>query len=249
MNSIVAGLIGLLLGSAINLVVARLPLEGKSKGGLPHCVRCGASLAWWQYIPVLGWLIQGGKGACCKRSLPWIYPLVEVLMAISMVRILALYNEPKIIAFAIFVAVILLITGAIDWLHRSIYTFVMLGAALVSLLASWGLPPYMNILNSVLGAVVAGFIFAIFFALALFMFPGKSAPFGLGDVYLAIFLGASFGLTRLSGALFYGMLLAGLYSAILLILRKMGKENVPEYISYGSFLCLGALFLLWFQPY
>jgi leader peptidase (prepilin peptidase)/N-methyltransferase len=232
---------GLLLGTLLNLVIIRLPREGASGGGKPHCTRCGAPLAWWQLLPVVGWVAQGGRGRCCGKPLNWIFPLVELLMAFSLVRFYQLYGFQLIFFYLAFVTAILLITGGIDWLHRFIYTFVILGAALIALLASLALSPYHSILNSVLGALVSGFVFTLFFMLAKFLFPGKSAPFGLGDVYLSIFIGAALGLTRLDRALFYGMLLAGIYSAVLIVLRRIGRENVPEYISYGTFLCLGAL--------
>jgi leader peptidase (prepilin peptidase)/N-methyltransferase len=145
-----------------------------------------------------------------------------------------------------FVAAVLLVTGAIDWLHRSIYTFVILGAVLITLLAAQAIPAH-SFTNSLLGALVAGFVFAIFFVLARALFPGKAAPFGLGDVYLGIFIGAAVGLTRLGPALFYGMLLAGVYSAAVILVRRAGRVGVSEYISYGTFLCLGALgYLLFF---
>jgi leader peptidase (prepilin peptidase) / N-methyltransferase len=144
-----------------------------------------------------------------------------------------------------FVMIVLLVTGAIDWLHRSIYTFVILGSALIALLASLAVP-YHSFTNALVGALGAGFIFMIFFLLARFLFPAKSSPFGLGDVYLAIFIGAAVGFTNLLPTLFYGILLAGIFSAVIIILRRAGRPT-PEYISYGTFLCLGALayLLLW----
>lgn len=244
--NILVFLIGLLLGSLLNVVIVRLPRE-REMGGWPRCTRCGRPLAWWQLLPVLGWLAQGGRGRCCGNRLNWLFPLVELLAAVALLRFYVLYGASAMFFYMAFVMVILLVTGAIDWLHRVIYTFVILGAALVVLLASLMLPPTQNnILNAGLGALVAGFIFVLFFALARMLFPGKSAPFGLGDVYLAIFLGAAVGLTRLTPTLFYGMLLAGLYSAGVVVARRMGRATGAEYISYGTFLCLGALaFLMW----
>jgi leader peptidase (prepilin peptidase)/N-methyltransferase len=235
---------GLFLGTLLNFVIIRLPRE-RDLGGKPRCTGCGRPLAWWQLLPVLGWLVQGGRGRCCGRRLHWLFPLVEILMAAALTRFYILYGAQPIFFYLAFVAAVLLITGAIDWLHRSIYTFVILGAALIALLASLGLWGHHNIVNALLGMLVAGFVFIIFFLLARLLFPGKAAPFGLGDVYLGIFIGAALGLTRLTPALFYGMLLAGIYSALLIVIRSLGRK-IPEYISYGSFLCLGALsFLVW----
>jgi leader peptidase (prepilin peptidase)/N-methyltransferase len=235
---------GLLIGTLLNIIIIRLPRE-QALGGRPRCTRCGRPLAWWQVLPVVGWLAQGGRGRCCGRQLNWLFPLVELLAAGSLTAFYIRYGFAGVFFYLAFIMVVLLVTGAIDWLHRSIYTFLILGAALIALLASLVLRPYHNFVNALSGALAAGFVFAIFFVLARVLFPGKSAPFGLGDVYLGIFIGAAIGLTRLGPALFYGMLLAGIYSACIILIRRMGRADVSEYISYGTFLCLGALgFLL-----
>ncbi|MFO7166872.1 MAG: prepilin peptidase [Chloroflexota bacterium] len=231
--------IGLCVGSLLNLVVVRLPREG-AFGGWPRCTRCGRPLAWWQMLPLVGWLAQRGRGRCCGRPLGWIFPLVELTSGVSLALLYARYGLGAPFFYLAFVAAVLIVTGAIDWLHRFIYTFVILGAALVAVI---GAPfvPHHSLLNALLGALVAGFVFAIFFALARAMYPGRSAPFGLGDVYLAIFIGAAVGIVNLMPAIFIGMLLAGLFSAALLLMRRAGWPGVPEYISYGTFLCIGAL--------
>ncbi|HEX9373385.1 MAG TPA: prepilin peptidase [Roseiflexaceae bacterium] len=234
---------GLFLGTLLNVVVIRLPREGRM-GGWPRCTRCGRPLAWWQALPVVGWLAQAGRGRCCGRSLSWLFPLIELICAAALVLFYARYGLTARFFYLAFVMAVLVVTGAIDWLHRSIYTFVILGSALVVLLAALAVPGH-SFLNALLGALAAGFVFAIFFALARVLFPGTASPFGLGDVYLGIFIGAAVGLINLIPALFYGMLLAGVFSAALLVLRKAGRP-VPQYISYGTFLCLGALgYLLW----
>jgi leader peptidase (prepilin peptidase) / N-methyltransferase len=237
---IVVFVAGLFLGTLLNFVIARLPRE-RELSGRPRCTRCGRPLAWWQLLPIVGWLAQGGRGRCCGRRLHWLFPLVELLTAAALARFYMFYGASGVFFYLAFVTAVLLVTGAIDWLHRSIYTFVILGAALIALLASLALWPYHNILNALSGVLIAGVVFAIFFALARVLFPGKAAPFGLGDVYLGIFIGAAIGLTRLMPALFYGMLLAGVYSALVILARRTGRDRGAEYISYGSFLCLGAL--------
>jgi leader peptidase (prepilin peptidase)/N-methyltransferase len=238
-NTIAVFVAGLLLGTLLNVVIIRLPRE-RELGGWPRCTRCGRPLAWWQVLPLIGWLAQGGRGRCCGRRLNWLFPVVELLAAGSLAAFHIRYDLSGTFAYLAFVTAVLLVTGAIDWLHRSIYTFVILGAALIALVVAQFIPGQ-SFFNALFGALAAGFVFAIFFALAHALFPGKSAPFGLGDVYLGIFIGAAVGLTRLGPSLFYGMLIAGIYSAVIIVIRRSGRTNVSEYISYGTFLCLGAL--------
>jgi leader peptidase (prepilin peptidase)/N-methyltransferase len=236
---------GLLLGALLNLVIIRLPREEGFRGR-PHCTRCGQPLAWWQLLPLIGWVAQAGRGRCCGRTIHWMFPFVELLTAIVLLALHQRYvPEGQVITFAYlaFVAAVLIVTGAIDWFHRVIYTLVILVAALLALATSFLVPGH-SFLNALVGAVVAGFVFTIFYILARAMFPGHAAPFGLGDVYLGIFIGAALGLTNLLPALFYGMLLAGAYSALILVQRKTGRGGASPYISYGSFLCIGAILYL-----
>ena len=244
-TTIVVFAAGLLLGTLLNVVVIRLPRE-RTLGGWPRCTRCGRPLAWWHVLPLVGWLAQRGRGRCCGRRLRWLFPLIELLTGVVLALFYARYRLALPFFYLAFVAAVLIVTGAIDWLHRSIYTFVILGAALIALLASLIVPEH-SFTNALLGMLVAGFVFVIFFVLARALFPGKSSPFGLGDVYLGLFIGTAVGLTNLLPALFYGVLLAGAFSAVLVVARRAGRSSVPEYISYGTFLCLGALgyLLLW----
>lgn len=231
-------LIGLLLGGLLNIVIVRLPREQNMRGW-PRCTRCGQPLVWWQIIPLIGWLAQVGRARCCGKPLHWIYPLVELLTGAIMAWLYLRYGLSSLFFYLTFVTLVLLITGAIDWLHRWIYTFVILGSAVVVLIASVFVRPH-NLLNAFAGLLIAGFIFLLFYILARILFPSQSAPFGLGDVYLAMFLGAAFGLTRLASVLFIGMLLAGIFSVGVIAIRASGRP-APKYISYGTFLCLGAL--------
>ncbi|HMQ33078.1 MAG TPA: prepilin peptidase [Chloroflexaceae bacterium] len=239
LTSTLVFLTGLALGGLINLLVVRLPREGRL-GGWPRCTRTGEPLAWWQLLPLAGWLIQRGR-ARDGRRLHWIFPLVELISGLALLRLHQLYGLSPAFAYLAFVVAVLLLTGAIDWLHRYIYTLVILGAAAVALVV--GPLVGMDWRVTTLGALAGGFIFLIFYLLARALFPGAGVPFGLGDVYLAVFIGAAVGLLNLSTALFYGMLMAGLVSAGILIARRAGRPT-PTYIAYGSYLCLGAILFI-----
>lgn len=244
-TAIVVFTAGLLMGALLNIVVVRLPRE-REMGGWPRCTRCRRPLALWQLLPIVGWLAQGGRGRCCGKRLHWVFPVVELCSAVALLVFYLRYELTAPFFYLSFVAAVLLLTGAIDWLHRSIYTLFILGPALLALLASFAVPGY-SFISAIIGALFAGFAFLIMFMLARILFPAKSSPFGLGDVYLGIFIGAAVGINNMMPALFYGIVLAGVFSAIILLLRRAGRTDMPEYISYGSFLCLGALAYLMLQ--
>lgn len=242
MDVVLVALIGLLLGAVLNLIIIRLPRE-QGCGGWPRCTRCGRRLAWWQMLPLLGWLLQGGRARCCGRRLDALYPLVDLIAGATLVLLYLQHHLSISLVYSAAVAAVLIMTGAIDWQHRLIYTLPTLGAALVAIIVAFAIP-FHSLLNALAGLLIAGILFVIFYLLARFLFPAHRAPFGLGDVYLGMFIGAALGLTNLPGALLYGMLLAGVFSAILVAARRIGKRDVPQYISYGTFLCIGALIYL-----
>lgn len=142
-------------------------------------------------------------------------------------------------------SVALIIIGAVDWKVRLIDVLFVLGATIAAGVGSvWlGVGGWL----SLIGAVAAMVLFGFFFILARFMFPGPGVPFGLGDVYLAMFIGAFVGILDLFTAIFYGMLMAGAAALIVLGARQMGKP-VDNYIPYGTFLCLGVLLFLALNP-
>jgi leader peptidase (prepilin peptidase)/N-methyltransferase len=235
-------LAGLLLGSLLNIVIIRLPRE-QNMLGWPRCTRTGERLAWWQLLPVLGWLLQKGR-ARDGRSLHWLYPLVEVLTALVVALLYINYGFSPTFFYLTFVCAVLIVTGAIDWLYRWIYTFVILGSVPLALL--FGITVNnMTLLNAGLGALVAGIGFILLYMLARVLFPGKSAPFGMGDVYLGIFIGAAVGLTRLGPVIWYGVLMAGVVAAVIVFSKyALRRRDMPEYISYGTYLCLGTVVYL-----
>lgn len=242
MDVVLVALIGLLLGAVLNLIIIRLPRE-QGFGGWPRCTRCGRHLAWWQMLPLLGWLLQGGRARCCGRRLDMLYPLVDFITAATLALLYLQHHLSISMVYSAAVAAVLIVTGAIDWQHRLIYTLPTLGATLAAIIVAFAVP-FHSLLNALAGLLIAGILFVIFYLLARFLFPAHRAPFGLGDVYLGMFIGAALGLTNLPGALLYGMLLAGVFSAILVAARRIGKRDAPQYISYGTFLCIGALIYL-----
>lgn len=245
MDSILVALAGLLFGAVLNIIVIRLPRE-KGFSGPQRCTRCGKRLAWWQALPLAGWLIQGGRARCCGRRLDIVYPLVDIITTLTIVLLYRRYGLGIEFFYTVLVAAVLIVTGAIDWQHRFIYTLPILGASMAAFIASFVVPQH-SWLNALAGVFTAGVLFVIFYLAARIMFPAHRAPFGLGDVYLGMFLGAAVGLTNLLGVLLYGMLLAGAFAAALVVMQRVAKRTIPTYISYGTFLCIGALvyLLIW----
>jgi leader peptidase (prepilin peptidase)/N-methyltransferase len=217
------------MGNLLNFSIARQLASARG----PQLVRAAGLLGW---VPIVGTL----------RRQEWIAVAVEILSAVMAVVLFGRYGASSRTLVLFAGSLVLINTGAIDFRTRMIDTLVLVVAMLVVFVAaplnaiSW--------LSSALGAFVAGLLFFFLFALAKVLFRGIATPFGLGDVYLAAFIGGLVGFLALPVALFYGMAMAGLVSLVLIALRSMG-HTTPTYIAYGTYLCLGALLFLTIGTY
>ena len=77
------GLLGLLIGSFLNVVIRRVPLGESIVTGDSHCPKCGHVLSWYENIPVLSWLALRGRCRTCSCVIGIRYPLVELAGAIA----------------------------------------------------------------------------------------------------------------------------------------------------------------------
>ncbi len=78
LGTILAGLMGLVFGSFLNVCLSRWP-EGESVvKPRSHCRNCARTLTWWENIPLLSWIALRGRCRTCKQKISWRYPLVEL---------------------------------------------------------------------------------------------------------------------------------------------------------------------------
>ena len=73
---------GLALGSFLNVVAARVPLRRSVVSPPSACMACETPIAWYDNIPVLSWVLLRGRCRACGASIPWKYPLVELVTAL-----------------------------------------------------------------------------------------------------------------------------------------------------------------------
>lgn len=135
-------------------------------------------------------------------------------------------------------SLVFIVIGAVDWKVRLIDVLLVLIATIVALIGSAFLT--ISFKASLIGALIAGLLFLLFFAGSILLYPDTDAPFGLGDVYLAFLMGAAVGWGHLGAVLMYGMGLAGIASLGILVVRQIRGEGTL-YIAYGTYLCLGVL--------
>lgn len=224
---------GLAIGSFLNVVAARVPRKRSIVTPGSACMSCGHELSWHENIPVFSYLALRGRCKSCGVKIGVVYPAVELVTAcLIAASFLAFGFSGKAFVAAFFCAVLVTVS-ATDLSHRIIPNVIVLPATAIVLVAMTALEPSAEWALGAFGA-------SLFLFLAALAYP---KGMGMGDVKLALLLGAMLGRT-VPVALMVGMIAALVPSAILLArhgsaARKMG-------IPFAPFLSLGGIVALFF---
>ena len=213
---------GLVIGSFLNVVIARLP-EGRSlvyPGSA--CPACGAPIPWYDNIPLLSFAALRGRCRACGMPISWRYPLVEALTgALFGAAGLAFANTLDAAVAAALLATLLAIT-MIDLERQIIPDIISLPGILAGFLANLatGRVPWMD---SLLGIVVGGGVFVAIAVVGSWL-AGQDAMGG-GDIKLAAMLGAFLGWKVLLLSLFVSAVGGGILAAILMGSGIRGRKD------------------------
>src|SRR5476651_986371 len=106
MEAGLALLFGLLIGSFLNVCIHRWPRNRSVVKPRSHCVRCRKPIAWYDNIPVVSYIVLGGRCRYCRKSISWRYPLVELLTGgLFFVVVLQMGATPVALKMCIFSAI------------------------------------------------------------------------------------------------------------------------------------------------
>ncbi len=223
-----AVLFGLVIGSFLNVVVARLP-EGRSLWApRSACPRCGAALAWHDNIPLLSFARLRGRCRACGMPIAWRYPIVEAATGALFGAAFARFGAtPEFVAAIVLLAALVAIT-AIDLQHQIIPDAITLPGVVTGVLANVATRS-VSVVDSLLGIAVGGGLFLVIILVS-------GGGMGGGDMKLGAMLGAFLGWKVALLALFFAVLFGGGVAIVLLISGARGrKDPVP----FGPFLALG----------
>ncbi|MCX6732780.1 MAG: prepilin peptidase, partial [Candidatus Roizmanbacteria bacterium] len=213
--------LGTAMGSFINVVVDRL-IHGEGIGGRSHCDYCKKTLAWYDLIPLLSFVLLQGKCRRCHKKLSFQYPLVEFATGILYLGTWVMVPNPSVILYwgIVSSAWIIFLSDLrykliSDYMQFSLFAFVLFQKILDK--ASF---------FSLIGDIVAGVMVAL--PIGLIYVVTNERAMGLGDVILASIIGFSLGVGKGLLALYIAFLVGAIVGVILLIQRKKGmKSAVP----------------------
>ena len=231
----VVGLLGLAVGSFLNVVIHRVPQNESLLRPGSHCPHCGARVRHRHNIPVLGWLLLRGRCADCRAPISARYPLVEAGTAALFVAVAAKFGWSWPLPAYLYLAAIAIPLALIDVaVHR-------LPDAIVrpSYLVAVALLVPAALATGDRAAIYRGFAAAAALWL-LYLLISRFGPMGWGDIKLAPLLGfylGWLGWTAVAVGVFAGFLLGGVVGAALMAIRLATmKSPVP----FGPFMLAGA---------
>ena len=223
----------LALGSFLNVVVARVPTRRSLLRPPSSCGSCGTEILWRDNVPLLSYVLLRGRCRHCDARISPVYPVVEAVTAILVVTCFAMYGLTAYAVLAAGFCAVLVALSAIDANERIVPNRIVVPAAGVVLVAHTAIDPSLAWLAWALIAAAGLFLVVLAYPKGL----------GMGDVKLALLLGAMLG-AAVSVALMLGLFAALVPAAVLVSrygasARKMGVPLVP-------FLSLGAMIALFF---
>jgi leader peptidase (prepilin peptidase)/N-methyltransferase len=260
--SIALGILGLIVGSFLNVVIHRLPkmmerqwerecaelLGEHISEATPyslafpgsHCPSCNAEITALQNIPVVSYLLLRGRCANCRVSIPICYPLIELTTALVWVLCGLAFGVSNALAAAMLLTAVLISLTAIDLDHQLLPDSLTLPLLWVGLLINMN-ATFVTLESAVLGAVF-GYL-SLWSVYWLFKVITGKEGMGYGDFKLLAALGAWFGLSALPTI----VLLSSLVGAIVgLGLIATGRQSRETPMPFGPFLAGAGLIHLFY---
>jgi len=233
-------IIGAMTGSFLNVCIVRLPLEKSIVFPGSHCVACRTPIAWYDNIPLISWLLLGGRCRACKQKISFRYWFVELLTGVTFYLFYRHYGiQPILWPYLVMVSGFIVATF-VDFEHRIIPDEVSIGGMIAGVVLSLIVPqlhgtysPFLGVGFSLLGLLVGGGCIYLMGMIGDFVF--KKETMGGGDVKLMGMVGAFMG-WKFALLTFF---LAPFFGAGFGIVEKIRTKDST--IAYGPFLIMGAL--------
>jgi leader peptidase (prepilin peptidase) / N-methyltransferase len=249
------GVVGLMVGSFLNVVIYRLPIMLKREWEQEcleylkqnssikykifnlftprsHCPKCETPIAWWQNIPIISYIFLLGKCNYCNNVIHWRYPIIELVSCITSLTVAINFGFTAQTLALLILTWSLIVAIFIDLDHQLLPDNITLPLIWFGLLIN-SHETFTTAENAIIGAI-AGYIFLWLIAY-IFKLIRKVDGMGHGDFKLLAVFGAWLGWQLLPIILFVAALIGGIIS-IILVFREKGSFKKP--IAFGPYLAI-----------
>jgi len=239
---IIFAILGLEVGSFLNVCIDRLPQNKSIVFPASHCEACQHKLAAKDLIPVFSYLRLRGRCRYCQASVPWRLLWVEIATGVVFALLAWNYGLNPALGIMIFYACLFTVIFVIDLEHGLILNKVVYPSLVVALLLALLPRLWLTqwIVTGIANAAIGG---AIGFALFLLIAVISRGGMGWGDVKLAGLIGLATGFPLVFLSIIMGAILGGIVAVAMVIAKKKQRRQT---IPFGPFLAVAAMItLLW----
>jgi leader peptidase (prepilin peptidase)/N-methyltransferase len=227
-------ILGLAIGSFLNVCIHRVPRGGSIVSPGSRCPHCGYVLKWYDNIPVLSYAMLGGRCRGCQAGISIRYPIVEVVTMAVYVAHYLVFGADIILIPRLLFATALIVLFAIDLEHHLLPNVITLPGIVIGLAFSAMLPP--GIVDSLIGILAGGGVLWLV-GEAYYRYSGQEGMGG-GDVKMLAMIGAFLGWKLMVLTLVLSSVLGSVVGVLVIAFRVGGMKHA---LPYGTFLSLAAL--------
>lgn len=232
--TVLLGLLGLIVGSFLNVCIYRLPRRESVNWPGSHCTVCNRPLSWYENVPIISWLVLRGRCRTCGERISVVYPLVELITGVLFVAGYAIYGWTPMLAVRLAFACAMVVLFAIDLRHHLLPNVITVPGIVIGFLLSLFLPPGWK--ASLIGLIAGG---GVLFAIAEGYYRLRGVEgLGMGDVKMLSMIGAFLGWKLMLVTLILGSFAGSLIGVGVIAL---GRGGMKAALPFGTFLAVGAL--------
>jgi leader peptidase (prepilin peptidase) / N-methyltransferase len=233
LTTLVAAGFGAIVGSFLNVCIYRLPRGASIVSPPSACPSCGRGLAWYDNIPIVGYIALRGRCRWCRTAISAQYPIVEAITAVLFAYCWWQFGASLALASTIILGCALIVLFAIDLEHHLLPNVITLPGIGVGFAFSFLGPPGWR--DSLLGILGGGGV--LFLIAEMYYRIRHEEGLGMGDVKMLAMIGAFLG-WKLTLVTLMMASVAGSVIGVALIVTRRGDMKYA--LPFGTFLALGA---------
>ena len=232
-HPIFGAMLGLAVGSFLNVCIHRLPIRASLMWPPSHCPQCDAQVRAYDNIPVFSYLMLRGRCRSCGKRISMQYPIVELLTAVLFFAAFLLFEPPLLYQRLLF-ACAMVVLFVIDLEHRILPDAITFPGMVAGLLFSFFMPP--GWLDSMIGLLIGGgslwLMGEIYYRLR------HEEGLGFGDVKMLAMIGAFLGWKLMLLTLVLSSFIGSIAGLVVIVLKR---GDMKYALPFGTFLAVGAL--------
>lgn len=220
---------GIVIGSFLNVCIYRLPLGESVVSAPSHCMVCGGKLRWFDMVPVVSWIVLGGKCRFCKAKISAQYPIIEGVNGILYVAI-CVVNGLNVVSFVYcLMGSALIVLSVIDWRTFEIPFGINVFLFVLGVVAT-GLDGMSGLAGHLIGMVCVSGVLGMIYLVS------GGAAIGGGDVKLMFACGLILGWQRILLAFLVGCIVGSVVHMIRIKVQGAGRV-----LAMGPYLAVGVM--------